>query len=722
MPAPSAGLEQQQVQDRSDTAAAAILRAGRLIWAIGVTLIVITLLGCGVTIWDLHDETIEQQRLAVRNLGFVLAEQTARYVQVVDLVLQEIQSRSATLVASSPEGLPQTFGAEQTRDFLRDRLKNLPQANAFFLLNSDGRTVVTSRTQAGANLDFSGRDYYRHFIEQNDPNPFISSPMNSRVVGTPTVYLARRINALNHTLIGVAVGAIDLQYIADFYRAIELPAGETVTLLRRDGLVLARYPDPTHEVGKTMAANSPWHQLVAGQGGTYRSPGFLGPAPAVLSVHPLLIWPLVIDVSMMEPVALAKWRNHAEVIAAGGIAVSCGFAVLFGVIGLQFRRKAEQNARLATTAAALRASEARVLDFARMSSDWLWELDGDLRFSWVSNSPWLASNKIPSEPHWAHLQSDLLARRPFRNFRDRETDTSGLLHHVSINGSPVFDAAGNFTGYRGTGRDVTADVEAAQELELAKQRAEAASRAKSEFLANMSHELRTPLNAVIGFSELIRDQQFGRIGANYVDYATEINTAGHHLLDMINDVLDLSKIEAGRYELAEETVELAMVVRGCVAMLQPRANEGSVRIDNRVHGMRIALRGDGRALKQIVLNLLSNAVKFTPLGGTVSLRIEDTDQTMALVVSDTGIGIGAPALRLLGQPFQQADSSIGRKFGGSGLGLAISRKLLALHGGALTIESTPGQGTTVRAFIPHDRVVEATPMERAPIPMPALSA
>jgi signal transduction histidine kinase len=411
--------------------------------------------------------------------------------------------------------------------------------------------------------------------------------------------------------------------------------------------------------------------------------------------------------------------------------------VLFGVIGLQFRRKAEQNARLAATAAALRASEARVLDFAEMSSDWLWEVDAGLRFSWVSDSPVIRAMGIPmrmgttpwealhanlTTPHWERLRSAMLAQQPFRDFRDHEIDGDGGDHHVSINGNPVFDGAGRFVGYRGTGREVTAEVEAAQELALAKERAEAASGAKSEFLANMSHELRTPLNAVIGFSELIHDQPFGKIGANYVEYASEINSAGRHLLDLINDVLDISKIEAGRYELAEETVEVGMVVRSCIGMLKPRSDEGGVQIENRVNGVRVAVRGDGRALRQIVLNLLSNAVKFTPRGGAVTLHVEFTAEAMALVVTDTGIGIDAAALRSLGQPFQQADASIGRRYGGTGLGLAISRKLLGLHGGTLTIESVPGRGTTVRAALPRDRVIEASPIEATPTPEPALSA
>ena len=138
---------------------------------------------------------------------------------------------------------------------------------------------------------------------------------------------------------------IDLRYLTDFYRAIKLPPGETVTLLRSDGLVLVRYPDPTNQVGKWMPAASPWYQLVAGQGGTYRSPGYLIPQPSVVSVHKLRTWPLVINVSMMEQVALEKWRGQASVIALGGLGAALGFAVLFAVIGRQFRRQAEQNTK-----------------------------------------------------------------------------------------------------------------------------------------------------------------------------------------------------------------------------------------------------------------------------------------------------------------------------------------------------------------------------------------
>jgi signal transduction histidine kinase len=147
-----------------------------------------------------------------------------------------------------------------------------------------------------------------------------------------------------------------------------------------------------------------------------------------------------------------------------------------------------------------------------------------------------------------------------------------------------------------------------------------------------------------------------------------------------------------------------------------------VRIDNKVSGIRVAIRGDARALKQIVANLLSNAVKFTPEGGVVSLNIQDAGEAVALAVTDTGIGIDPVALASLGQPFQQADASIGRRFGGSGLGLAISRKLLALHGGTLTIESTLGKGTTVRAIFPRERILEATATTRTSTLEPALSA
>ena len=319
---------------------------------------------------------------------------------------------------------------------------------------------------------------------------------------------------------------------------------------------------------------------------------------------------------------------------------------------------------------------------------------------------WELGDPAMSAHRWEAHKADLAARRSFRDFHWERIGTDGKRRYMSTSGDPIFSEAGVFLGYRGTGRDRTSGVEAEEELRLAKELAEAANRAKSEFLANMSHELRTPLHSVIGFGELIHDQTSGRISDNYVEWAGEILDSGRHLLDMINELLELSKIETGRFELLDESIDLAGIVQACVGMVRLQAEANRIRIDCAIGEMDADLLADRRALKQILLNLLTNAVKFTPADGHISITTERTaGDGIALVVADSGIGIDPAAITTLCEPFTQADASISRRFGGTGLGLAISSRLATLHGGALTIESTPERGTTVRVAFPADRVV-----------------
>jgi two-component system cell cycle sensor histidine kinase PleC len=321
---------------------------------------------------------------------------------------------------------------------------------------------------------------------------------------------------------------------------------------------------------------------------------------------------------------------------------------------------------------------------------------------------WEVNDASQAPEQWANHRMDLLARRPFGDFRFARPAVGGKVQHVSINGVPKFDETGAFAGYRGTGRDITELVEAEAELRQSKDQAEASSAAKSSFLANMSHELRTPLNAIIGFAELLQMRQTGRITEDYVGWAGDILDSGRHLLDLINDVLELSRIEAGRYELAENNVDLGAVSRSCLAMIRSVANKSEVRVECAIPIRTAVVRGDQRSIKQVMLNLLTNAVKFTRAGGNVSVGIErGTDGTIALVVADTGIGIDPEALPRLGKPFVQADASTSRRYGGSGLGLAISFRLVELHGGTLTIKSAVGQGTSVRVTFPESRVMPA---------------
>ena len=236
-------------------------------------------------------------------------------------------------------------------------------------------------------------------------------------------------------------------------------------------------------------------------------------------------------------------------------------------------------------------------------------------------------------------------------------------------------------------------------LEAARAEAEARDTGKTRFLANMSHELRTPLNAVLGFSDIMRQRLFGPLPQKYADYADSIHEAGGHLLDLINDVLDVSKIEAERYELSRESFDAREVVSAAVALVRVTATDKGVGLSSLVPDEPLVVEADRRALKQITLNLLSNAIKFTPGGGSVTLTLEVIGPYLELVVSDTGVGIAARDLKRLGRPFEQA-GAVEQKVQGTGLGLSLVRALAELHGGRMSLDSTLGEGTAVTVRMP----------------------
>ena len=431
-----------------------------------------------------------------------------------------------------------------------------------------------------------------------------------------------------------------------------------------------------------------------------------------------LIWELVLA-PLVLPVGDAGLLHPFTTALAAALGAAAGM-ILSRQIGSSHRPRPPD---LLAGALVGRLDDEDWWEFIFAAADWFWETDTEHRFTFISERLLAAYNfdpavvlgrtreelakiMLPAQriAFTKHLE-DLAAHRPFRDFEYSLIDGNGDLRHARVNGTPVFTDDGTFMGYRGFARDITRERQSDLALRTAKEEAELANRAKTEFLANMSHELRTPLNSIIGFSDILVNETFGTMNVpQYKEYAGDINDAGKHLLQLINDLLDLARIERGQMNLNEQRLDMGLVVNACHRLVRERALEAGVSLMVDCPADLPPLLADELRVKQALVNLLSNAIKFTERGGAVYVIVRrQEDGAVRLTVTDTGIGISPENMAVALSEFGQVDGTLTRKHEGTGLGLTLSRKLIELHGGALEIDSEVGEGTSVHLVFPPGR-------------------
>ena len=423
---------------------------------------------------------------------------------------------------------------------------------------------------------------------------------------------------------------------------------------------------------------------------------------------------------LSEQTSNLRGFRQAVAIALGAIAIFAAW-IIFLIYRQEDARKRERIAE-----AALRESEKRfrliaetvpvAVVFTRISDGTILFCNDEMGEFLRCPVEKLLGRKAPDfYPDPADRQTLLTAVREHGEITNQElvlkrtdgtlADTLYSIQQMEFEGEKVLLAA--ITDI--TDRKLTENA-----LRRAKEEAELASRAKSDFLANMSHELRTPLNSVIGFSEIIRSELLGPLGdAKYKEYADDINHSGTHLLEVISDILDVSRIEAGVVEAADDEVDEVDALAACLRMMSERADHAGVALSAQVQAGLPTLRADTRHVKQIVLNLLANAVKFTATGGKVTAKAGfDDDGALVMAVTDTGIGIAVEDIPRVFEPFGQAGNSLTRGHDGVGLGLSLARSLAAMQEGTLTIDSKIGHGTTVSVRFPPERLFGHDPSSK----------
>jgi signal transduction histidine kinase len=645
---------------------------------------------------------------------------TNRSIFTIDAALLGVERMLETMLPQAPLDSPAVKALLNLFDdqtlVLRDIL----------ILDKEGRLQNKAGLASKADRDYSNQPFFTAHQNGGLPSLFIGQPLRSRATGGWSVMMSRPLLRQDQ-VIGVIVAEVPITVFTDFFNSVVANSGVSIKLLLEDGTLVATEPHREELIGHKLP-EAP--QVLAAAGN--RRFGLLGHSPAetnspqLVSFAHIAARPLLVVASRDRADILVQWRGEC----LGSVVAFMLFAVTAACLTWLMVRAVD---RQQMAAARLRAGEERLQRQSDMLQSTLenmgeglavFDRDGRL-MAW--NAKFIELLDLPPDTSTETNLREILALQSARGdfgpvdlAVDVDERVSRFFREVPLVRERVINSGKALQIRRrampGGGvvslySDITERKAAETKMAQAWAQAELANRAKSEFLANMSHELRTPLNAIIGFSEILSGEHLGPLkNVRYLEYASDIHSSGLHLLSIINDVLDMSKIEAGKLDIIDEEIVVAELLNGSIRMVRERARKQAVELVCSVADPHHVIIADERAMKQCLLNLLSNAIKFSELGGKVSITaLIDGDGRSVLTITDEGIGMTAEELERALQPFGQAQASTTRTYGGTGLGLPITQGLVEAHGGIMSIASAPGEGTRVTIILPAERTRSVTP-------------